>query len=366
MDVIRLVLCILASGLSPFQGAPLTPLPVREPVPIDLPAFLDGLSAGQSGYRKYESRTVTLADRRFERALVTEVANIRPGEQLSKLSVLLNGDFVRFRATVGREEREASRGRGYVYFEVWGDDRLLARTEATGALRSPVGIGTAEEPTRREPTELDVSTEGVLSLTLITRYASDLPQRGRDMDRARGCVWGNARLTPRPGYVGNRAGDPLRDALRLASARLIAGALAMSKADAPGLRMPPYRIGVAPLRQVGGSREGTVPEPVVRAVLEELLLAAQQGRGELFKSVDRKGARLLTEAFRPDRPEREEGPELTEVGRKAGATLVVTGSYTGGVGGRVLLMMWDTRTGRKYPSAEVTIASLRPTSSVVK
>jgi hypothetical protein len=302
---------------------------------------------------------------RYEQSLLTEVSNVRPGEQVTTLTVLLNGAFDRIQATVGREEREAAKGNGYVYFEIWGDDRLLVKSDAIGALRSPGGLGGGpDQPVRRGNQDLEASLQGVLQLKLVTRYALDLPQRVRSMERARGCVWANPRLLPGVGYIGRRASDPLRDALRVALTRLTALTLVRLQGGDAGLRLFPLPVGVAPLRPTVAGTSETIPEPVVRAALQELLTEAQQNRKSLFRTLERKGARLLTETFPMSRAETDETGALVEAGRKAGAALVMTGSYTPGPEGRVSLYAVDTRTGVKSEPIEVTIASLRGASAV--
>jgi hypothetical protein len=299
---------------------------------------------------------------KYDQTLSTEVANTRPGEQMTTVSLLLNGAFDRFEATVGRDDKEAGRGPGYVYFEVWGDDRLLVKSDAIGATRSPGGISSGtQQLTRRSPQDIETSVRGILQLKLVVRYASDLPQRGRYMDRAKGCVWANTRLTPAMGYIGKRASDPLRDALRLAALQLISTTMASLGQGEPSLRQFPLALGIAPLRPAESEDGEVAPEPMIRAALQELFVSASQNRQILFHPVERGGARLLSESFRANRPDVEETSALVDAGRKAGAALVVTGSYSGGPDGRVSLVLVDTRTGQKSPNVDVTIAALRST-----
>jgi hypothetical protein len=311
----------------------------------------------RTGFGRYASRSVVLEGRRCEKSLMTEVRN-RPDESTVTLSVPLEKRFRRFRAYVGRDPAETAAGPGCAYFEVWGDERRLFLSMA---LRSPAHLVKvapgAGAKVRRLPQEIEVSVRGVETLRLVTRYADDFVQTAPQVERARGCVWGDPQLEPekepdRPTATVVTAGGreaPIREVLRGSALRLAVATLGTLEPNGP----LPLRMAVAPLRVQGRVLVGP-NETILRTVLVELLTGARRGTDALFTLLERREGERFAQEFPSRRPERaapEEVAALTEAARKRNADVVLTGTYfpaTAGQTARLTITLLNTRTGPQF------------------
>jgi len=332
------------------QATSAAPVPVVIP-PLFVDGLLDSLSVGQAGFR-YRAHPAMMEGQRYERSLVTDV---EPGrtEGASTLTLLLGASFDVLRATVGREDSESAQGAGGVYCEIWGDDRLLYKSAVLVSRKHPVRIGGLTQGIRSAPEEVEVSLKGVDVLRLVTRYASDVRQQGREAGRARGCVWGDVRLMPRAGAASSlRAFDPVRDALRTAAARVTSAVIDAAPEGSTGaVRAPtPLRVGIMPLHIDGDSTD----EVAVRDALRLLLSGARSGAGAVFAPLARRDEGRLAGALLPGGAA-EADAALSAAGRQAGADIVVAGSLTAAKDGRLELRAVDVRTGKQMASAAVAL-----------
>jgi hypothetical protein len=312
--------------------------------PLYVAGMLDSLSVGQEGAGRYVARAATIEGQRYDRSVVTEVEP-RHADGVTTLRLLLGSGFDLLRATVGRDDGYVGQGAGGAYFEVWGDDRLLYKSGIMLSRKRAVRVGGSPLNVRLAPEEIEVSVTGVSVLRLVTRYAGDVPQRGANAGRARGCVWGDVRLMPRTDVAPLRAFDPVRDAVRSAAVQVTAAVAAAREAD-PGEAAPrlPLRVGIAPLRTEGEP----VDETAVRSALLSLLASARQGGSAVFTALSPRDQGKLPGGFAAgDDPD----AALTEAGRHAGADVVVAGSLTATADGRVELRAVDVRTGRRLATA---------------
>ena len=124
----------------------------------------------------FSPRKALIDGKRFEHAMSVDVKDdpLGPGESCG-MTIPLQGKFLRFQATVGRDDEEAQTGTGYCYFEVHGDGKLLFRSEAIRSRLYPV-ITEDGRAKRMRPQLVDVDLKGVRLLRLIVRYANDFKQ----------------------------------------------------------------------------------------------------------------------------------------------------------------------------------------------
>lgn len=264
------------------------------------PVFLDQLlsRATVQGDSTYSARVATIEGVSYPRSLVTEVGRGGEGERTVALSLRLDGRYERFTVTVGRDDLDATRGAGLAFFEVYADDKPLYRSAAPlRSPRAPVRIAPGVA-VRNKPERLALDVRNVRTLRLVTRYAAEIPQEGPTSQRARGCVWGDARLTPLPGAVAGASpsppGDPLRDSLRLlalqAASSAAAGGAAASSAPLRLLVAPP----AAPRGAPGGARRATE----IAALLRDQVLAVRRGGVSLFRAPDSRQETAFSRAAR--------------------------------------------------------------------
>lgn len=314
-------------------------------------ALLGQLTTGQGGFAPYVSRSVTLSGRRFAHSLVT-AAGIGLLEQTSTLVIGAKGRYETLLATIGRDDSEAADGPACAYFEVWGDNRRLFRSDP---LRSPAFLVRTRPgvSVRQNAQEVRVDTRGVGELRLVTRYATDIGQTGANLNRARGCAWGDACFLPVTAPV-----DTFRDVLRPAVARLGAGAMAFARAGIPP-RTLPLRLAIAPFRAGKNDLPGGTES--AQALLLELLQAAHGPGGEtVFQSIDRRAQSRLSSALSPSRAGTDSLAVIADAGKRANADLVVTGVYAPSTieagAGALELALVDIRGVVRVASASVSLA----------
>ena len=203
----------------------------------------------------FSPRKAVVNGQRFEHAMSADVKDdpAGPGEYCA-MTIPLQGKFLRFEATVGRDEEETKTGTGFCYFEVYGDNKRLFRSDA---IRSSLyRVITNEGGVKRlRPQLVDVDVKGVRLLRLVVRYANDFKQTGTfsaslsgdNVKRAAGCVWCDAKLLTGAGAALNTGLLKERDERIRTAARLAARTL---KRQLRVLESPreKYGIGLLPIR----------------------------------------------------------------------------------------------------------------------
>jgi hypothetical protein len=301
----------------------------KTPPRVYVDTLLDDPGTRQEGNERYRPLTVTLGVFRYQHSLMTAVGNARKTEQTSTLILRLDGKYQDFRATIGRDDSEAVGGPGHVYFEINADGRPLFKSLA---IRSPRNVVEVTPPAnlraRSAPQEISVPIAGVTTLTLITRYASDLPQKAvPQIARAKGCVWGDARLIPLPATALKDAA--LRDTLREAILRLC-GPL-FNPVSTEAVRPLPLKLAIPPLR-VPRSPRFIYDEATMRSLAEDYLAAARRGATPLFTLLSEKDAKKLASSHPASRGAAVE-PVIAGA-RKMGANVVLLGTVLPPGGGK--------------------------------
>jgi len=301
--------------------------------PVFADTFLALPTTQQEAERPYRAQAATIDGTRYARALVTGVGATPAAVNTASLVLRLNGRYDWFEATVGRDDEEAGQGPGYVYYEIIGDGKTLYRSDR--ALRSSRFLvkATPGNRTRKDAEDVRVSVRGVSHLQLVTRYALDLTQEAALVARARGCVWGDPRLTlaavaatgSRTSVAGQSASDPLRAALRVAALRLAASAADLS---GPKTSETP-RLGVVPFRL---DRGATVSDTFLRAVVTDLLCAARRGDSALLAVASARDQNRLSAAL-PPTGTAPSVRQIADAARRANMDIALTGALTetGGV-----------------------------------
>ena len=291
-------------------------------VPVYLDTLLRAPGTRFVGHRAYTATAAVMEGRRYARSLTTDVTNNAVAtEQFSEMTVALNGRYSRFLATLGRDDVTHINGPAYCYFEVYADGQRVFRSQAIRSRLSPVQTP-ASGALRAGPQELVLPVVGVGSLRLVTRYASGLSQRARLVNRAAGCVWGNARLLPvpppRPEALISDA--PLRKAVQTAALRLAAQVTGSPKQ----VRRLPLALGVTPLRVEAGAAGH---EEAIRTLVAQQLFTVRRGPSYVFKPLSASNAAALLVAVPVAGSTVRTTPEaVAAIGEGVGADLVLLGS----------------------------------------
>jgi len=313
-------------------------------VPVYLDTLLHAPGTRFLGHRAYTATAAVMDGRRYARSLTTDVTNNAVAtEQFSEMTVALNGRYSRFLATLGRDDVTHVNGPAYGYFEVYADNQRVFRSQALRSRLTPVQTPPSGG-LRATPQELDLSVLGVGSLRLVTHYASRLSQRARLVNRAAGCIWGNARLLlvppPRPEELVPDA--PLRKAVQTAALRLAAQVTGSPK----WIRHLPLVLGVTPLRVEAGAAGR---EEAIRALAARQLFTVRRGPSYVFKPLSESSAAALLASVPAAGSGVRTTPEaVAAIGREVGADLVLLGAVdrnpkTGGW--QVALRLVPTRGG---------------------
>ncbi len=347
---------VFAVVVAAFMGAPVGAQERGASVFVD--TFLALPATQQDAERPYRAQSATINGTRYARALVTGVGAAPANVHAATLMLGLNGRYDWFDVTVGRDDEESALGPGYVYYEIIGDGKTIYRSDR--AFRSSRFLVRASpgNRTRKDPENVRVSVRGVERLQLVTRYALDLTQEASLVARARGCVWGDPRLTlavssGKASAPPKSVSDPLRAALRIASLRLAASA-----ADLPVLKnQGTPRLGVAPFRLASGA---TISGAFLRAVVTDMLCASRRGDTALLAAAPAREQNRLAQSLPPTGAEPSVS-QIAEAGRRAHVDLALIGALNEANGvWRLEMRLVDVRTQTAGASVSIDL----PTSVV--
>jgi len=282
------------------------------------PTYLDTLlkdhGTKQIGYLHYSPRSAMLNGIPYDHSLMTAaINNFQPITQFSAVTFALPGSFARLQATIGRDDEEQQFGPAYCYFEVWGDGQRLFRSRAMRSSVSPV-FSDGGRPRESVPVDIDVPIQGVKSLRLVVRFATDITQEARYINRAFGCTWGDARLIPSRPSKG-QPDTPLIIALRRAAIRLISGREVTSET------LPPPHLYIAPVHVTSAaSAPAAQDDSDSRAhdIIAQTIYSLHRGETPLALPVLEPDAAALAQALssqKMDAPPAKELPELTRNAR---------------------------------------------------
>ena len=298
-----------------------------------------------SGNERYVTLRAMMNGVLYNRSVTTNVSrNDDPGRQYSTLTIELNAKCDRFQATVGREDTRQLRGPGYCVFEVYGDGQRLFRSEAIRSNLTPVRVDSIGVK-RNAPQEVDVSVRGVRTLQLKTRYASEFSQQARFVDRAEGCVWGQARLTLTGSDVsGEFTEGPIRDALRSAAIRVTSAFPALSK------EAKPLRLGIAGLRLPKNGEPGAGrgdAEEKLRALVADTVFGMHRDGKASVAPLPAADAKALGAALSGESAARDNAQAALAIARGFHADLLLFGAMAAKPnGGKVTMRLIDVKTGK--------------------
>jgi hypothetical protein len=272
------------------------PSPPKKPLPLaEVALRQSALGGGRGGAPTYAVRDASIDGRRYARALLADLAVVPAEQRRAEATVWIGRRFARFAAIAGRDDGDAVRGPGLAVFEVYGDGRLLWRSDSPiGSVRAPVKTAGPKAPhVRTGPLAFEVSVAGVERLRLVARYAAEVTQEAPGVVRALGCAWADARLYP--AGAGDGSSEAGFDAA-LASALLRLGSAALWRrggAAAAGANPAPLRLAVAPLPDV--PRGAPQPDRAVRDALSPRRLGeaaggARLGTAPVFRPLDGRAA----------------------------------------------------------------------------
>ncbi|MBB6052952.1 NPCBM/NEW2 domain-containing protein [Armatimonas rosea] len=292
----------------------------------------------------YSPRKAIVEGERFEHAMSVDVKDdpSGPGE-LCGMSIPLQGKFLRFQATVGRDDEQSKLGTGFCYFEVYGDTKLLFRSDA---IRSSLWrVVTNEGGAKRlHPQSIDVDIKGVRLLRLVVRYANDFAQKatfstgvgGDHVTRAAGCVWCNAKLVTGEGASLDKDRLKERDERIRTAATLAAKTLKRQLQAIEGAH-PNFLLGIVPIRD---EFRVTPDDLLIRPQIAKVFFGGEFGR-PIGMPLDSETAAELRESTKTLSPK--SLPDLkrfAEQGRYANAPYLVLGYIENE---RLYLLLFDTR-----------------------
>ena len=323
-------------------------------------ALLTAPMTHQMGYERYTSGMTMMDGKAYPDSLITSVINnSQPTSQYSAITFLLGGHYDRFQATIGRDDVAQASGPAYCYFEIWGDGVKLYRSRAIGSSLSEVSLSNPLAGFRK-PQEIDIPVKGVQSLRLLVRYASNMTQQGRWINRAFGCVWGAARLIAAPATVADvtapAAESPLRASLRRAALRLLQSAnmpASVTPASAPSLAVTPLRVDYSLATSTIRSGES---ESDMRQIVAQTLYGFHHEGASVVLPVSNQTSDLLAHRLAPDSPERGDTAAVARLARENHADLVVFGAVRQkGADWLIMLQMLDTKQGKTISQVSVPI-----------
>ena len=247
-----------------------------------LESLLKAPGVRYDGNLVFSPRKAIVNGERFEHAMTVDVKDDPLGSgQACGMSIPVKGKFLRFEATVGRDDEETRAGTGFCYFEVYGDSKLLFRSEAHRSKLYPVIVDDGRGKTFR-PQKLEVDVKGVRLLRLVVRYANDFKQKatfstgafGDHVKLAAGCVWCDAKLTTGEGASLDTAKLRERDERIKTAAKLAAKTLKrqLETQDRPGRN---FAIGLLPIRD---ESRVSPDDALIRPQLAKVFFSEDEGR----------------------------------------------------------------------------------------
>jgi hypothetical protein len=225
----------------------------KERATVYLDALLSDPSTVYDGYSRFRAMKVAqLGSLTVRHALVSEAHMHRDAPaRFSAVSFELGKRFQSFDATLGRDNLEQEFGRSYCYFEVYADGRKIYSSPAMRSSLSSVFAESGSANKVKAPQDVRIDVSDVNTLKLVIQMP-EFGQRGDFVHRAAGCVFGEARLTLKPGQTlpppppKDDSPGPYRRAIRLALDSLL------RKLPEPGGE--PQKLALAPFRlDEGGS-----------------------------------------------------------------------------------------------------------------
>lgn len=333
----------LAQDDPPTVVVPVNPLENPRDV-VWLESLFKAPGVRYDGNFVFSPRKAVVEEKQYEHAMSVDVKDDAsgPGESCG-MSIPVQGKFLRFQATVGRDDVQSKQGTGFCYFEVYGDAKLLFRSDA---IRSSLWrVVTNEGGAKRlHPQEVDVDIKGVRLLRLVVTYANDFAQRatfstgtsGDHVKRAAGCVWCDAKLITGEGAALDSARLKERDERIRTAATLAAKTLKRQLQTLVGTRTN-FPLGILPIRE--GFRVSP-DDLLMRPQIAKVFFGGEFGQplGVPLESSTASELRERTKALSPKSPYDLAG--IADQGRYANAPYLVLGYIENE---RLYLLLFDTR-----------------------
>ncbi|WP_395094591.1 NPCBM/NEW2 domain-containing protein [Armatimonas sp.] len=292
----------------------------------------------------FSPRKVLVNGKRFEHGMSADVKDdpMGPGE-ICGMTIPVQGKFLRFQAMVGRDDDEAKLGTGYCYFEVYGDNKLLFRSDAIRSTLYPV-LTDEGGAKRTRPQPVDLEIKGVRLLRLIVRYANDFKQTGTfaagptgdHVKRAAGCIWYDSKLISGAGATLDTARLKERDERIRTAAQLAARSLKrqLQVLEKPGTKFP---LIILPIRD---ESRVSPDDLLIRPQIAKVFFGSDDGR-PLGVPLEPEKTVELREILRNFSPKSlRELARAAEQGRYANAPYLIGGYIENE---RLYLILLDTR-----------------------
>jgi hypothetical protein len=334
----RIVLTTLLFALAP---------PESERI-VYLDSLLKSPTTHQEGLNPYRAADATFGDQRVRHGLMTDVAaHANVQARYSSVSFALGKKYQTFHALIGRDNNEANLGQSYCYFEVYADGKRVFDSPAMrSALTDTVAHGgTAHKVKTPQSVTIDVSS--VEQLKLVVQLP-EFRQTGYRINRASGCVWGEARLTLKPG-------EKRDDSASLASVADQKAKEAFRRAVGVLLRrLPPSseprRVAVAPLVLDSGAPGG----PKLRELVAQLMQRRPSGP-TLLTLLEPDEEKELAEKLTADTRLLARPAAIASIGRNVGADLVLLPALIDDDGWKAELRLLETADGVILASVQVPL-----------
>ncbi len=330
-----------------------TPEPPPDRV-VYLDSMLKSPTTRMEGFTPFRGVDSTFGNTRVRHGLSTDVAqHASVLARISTVTFSLDKRYATFEALLGRDNEDAALGQSYCFFEIYADGRRVYTSPALRSALSDVVAGGGDSFKVKTPQSVKLDVSGVDALKLVVQLPN-FSQKGYRVNRASGCVWGEARVVLKPGAsqeivtVPTAPDQPARTALVKAVTALLKRAPVSASGEA-------QRVAVTPV-QFDPDAPGS---PDLRDYVVKLLRRqpASVTRMTFLEPTD--DASFLEKFARePDLATRTSA--LTAASRNVGADLLLIPSLVSDSGWFVELRLLDSAGGATLASVRVAVEPTKP------
>ncbi len=323
---------------------------------VYLDSLLSNLTTKMEGLTPYRKTKATLGNSPVQHGLSTEVAfHANVQARYSAITFSLDRRYETFEALIGRDNDEASLGQSYCFFEVYADGKRVYASPAMRSSLSDVATQGGEAQKVKTPQKISLDIRNVDLLKLVVQLPN-FAQKGYRVNRAAGCVWGDARVTLKPGERQEVIAPPeakdqaARTALSRAVTQLLKRLPMPANGEAQHLAVTPMLLdpgapGSAELRDYTKRLIG-------RHATTQTLVVLQDGTDETdFLARFKANVDLIRKPA-----------EIASAARNSGADLVLVPSIIDDEGWKLDLKLLETADGATVASVRIEVPKAVPTT----
>ncbi|MGC4042527.1 MAG: NPCBM/NEW2 domain-containing protein [Armatimonas sp.] len=316
---------------------------------VYLDSLLSNLTTKMEGFTPYRKTDATFGNTVVKHGLSTEIAfHASVLARYSAITFSLDKRYETFEALIGRDNTEAALGQSYCFFEVYADGKRVYSSPAIRSQLSDVLAQGGDAFKVKVPQKVSIDVRNVEQLKLAVQLPN-FPQKGYRVNRAAGCVWGDAKLTLKPGERPEIISIPeAKDqAARTALNRAVAALLKRMPQSANG---EAQRLAVTPLLMDSGA-PGT---PELRDYTKRLI-GRQATSLTLLTLQDGSDETEFLRRFKADTDLLTKPAGIASAARNSGADLVLVPSLIDDDGWKIELKVLETGDGATVASARIAL-----------